>query len=157
MQSCLRTGDEVSAKICLDRLTERFGEGNERVMALKGLFEEAIAENDAALKLVLKGYEATLAKDPSNMVGNHSSSCSRLLIFIACVETSCCPPKDLGHDSRINYSFDKVLGCISYGCGGVGGVIRPVSFTRPLSAGDICSGRGSFDNTQCMECEYLLD
>ncbi|RFU34654.1 hypothetical protein B7463_g1682, partial [Scytalidium lignicola] len=65
--SCLRTGDEDSAHLCLDRLTQRFGAENERVMAFKGLFQEATAEDDAALQKVLREYEEILAKDPSNM------------------------------------------------------------------------------------------
>lgn len=68
MLSCLRTGDEQSASICLERLTERFGSDNERVMALRGLFQEAIANDDVALKQVLKEYDNILARDPSNMV-----------------------------------------------------------------------------------------
>jgi alpha-D-ribose 1-methylphosphonate 5-triphosphate synthase subunit PhnI len=68
MLSCLRTGDEQSAHLCLERLTGRFGAENERVMALRGLFQEAIAQDDAALKQVLGEYETILAKDPGNMV-----------------------------------------------------------------------------------------
>lgn len=68
MLSCLRTGDEQSAHLCLERLTERFGAENERVMALRGLFQEATAQDDAALKQVLGEYETILAKDPGNMV-----------------------------------------------------------------------------------------
>jgi len=68
MLSCLRTGDEESAHLCLERLTERFGAENERLMALRGLFQEAVAQDDAALKQVLEEYENILAKDPSNMV-----------------------------------------------------------------------------------------
>ena len=37
-------------------------------MALRGLFQEAIANDDAALKQVLKEYDSILGKDPSNMV-----------------------------------------------------------------------------------------
>lgn len=48
---------------------QRFGESNERIMALKGMVKEATARDDAALQLVLKEYEAILAKDASNMVG----------------------------------------------------------------------------------------
>lgn len=66
--ACLRTGDENSAHLCLERLTERFGAENERVMALKGLFQEAVAEDNAALQKVLQEYEQILAKDPSNIV-----------------------------------------------------------------------------------------
>ncbi|RDL41394.1 Uncharacterized protein BP5553_01373 [Venustampulla echinocandica] len=67
MLSCLRTGDEQSAHLCLERLTERFGASNERLMALRGLFQEATAQDDAALKKVLQQYEKILADDPSNM------------------------------------------------------------------------------------------
>jgi hypothetical protein len=68
MLSCLRTGDEKSAHLCLERLTERFGSENERLMALRGLFQEAIAKDDAELKQVLGEYDAILIQDPSNMV-----------------------------------------------------------------------------------------
>lgn len=68
MLSCLRTGDEASAHLCLERLTHRFGADNERLMALRGLFQEAIASDDAALKQVLLEYDAILEKDPGNMV-----------------------------------------------------------------------------------------
>ncbi|KAL3418173.1 tetratricopeptide repeat domain-containing protein [Phlyctema vagabunda] len=67
MLSCLRTGDEQSAHICLERLTNRFGADNERVMALRGLLQEATAADDTALLGVLKEYEAVLRKDPTNM------------------------------------------------------------------------------------------
>ena len=68
MQSCLRTGDEQSAHICLERLASRFGSENERVMALRGLFQEAIAEDDVALGRVLEEYDSILAIDHTNMV-----------------------------------------------------------------------------------------
>lgn len=67
MLSCLRTGDEPSARICLQKLTKRFGESNERVMALKGMLQEATAEDDAALLRVVKEYQGILTKDPTNM------------------------------------------------------------------------------------------
>lgn len=68
MLSCLRTGDEESAHLCLKRLTERFGDDNERLMALRGLFQEAVAKDDAALKKVMEEYESILMADPTNMV-----------------------------------------------------------------------------------------
>ena len=74
MLSCLRTGDEESARLCLGRLTERFGTDNERLLALVGLYDEATAQNDAELKKVLDTYETILKKDPSNMV-----NCASLL------------------------------------------------------------------------------
>jgi hypothetical protein len=49
-------------------LTDRFGPSNERVMALKGMYEEAVAKDNGELEKVLRGYESTLAEDPSNIV-----------------------------------------------------------------------------------------
>lgn len=66
--SCLRTGDDKSAHLCLERLTDRFGSSNERVMSLRGLYQEAVAEDAAALVDILKGYEEVLAGDAVNTV-----------------------------------------------------------------------------------------
>jgi tetratricopeptide (TPR) repeat protein len=63
--ACLQTGDNESAYLCLEELTERFGNGNERVMALQGLYEEATAKNDAELQAVLERYEEILKEDPT--------------------------------------------------------------------------------------------
>jgi len=68
MISCLHTGDEKSAHLCLERLIKRFGASNERVMGLRGLYQEACAENNAALEQVLQEYENILKEDPTNMV-----------------------------------------------------------------------------------------
>ena len=66
--SCLRTGDDKSAHLCLERLIDRFGASNERVMGLRGLYQEAVADDDAALEKVLTEYEDALAEDPINTV-----------------------------------------------------------------------------------------
>lgn len=66
--SCLRTGDEKSAQLCIQRLQERFGADNERIMALRGILCEAGAEDDAALQKVLDGYGQRLSENPNNMV-----------------------------------------------------------------------------------------
>ena len=49
LMSCLRTGDQQSAHKCLERLTNRFGSDNERVMALRGVYQEATAHDEAGL------------------------------------------------------------------------------------------------------------
>ena len=64
---CLRTGDDKSALNCLDRLTERFGNDNERIMALRGMYHEATAENSKALEEVLEGYVQILQENPTNV------------------------------------------------------------------------------------------
>ena len=66
--SCLRTGDDKAAHLCLEKLIERFGAKNERVMGLRGLYQEALASDKAALERILKEYEDVLAEDPINMV-----------------------------------------------------------------------------------------
>lgn len=74
MMSCLRTGDEESARLCLGRLTERFGTSNERVLALIGLYDEATAKDEGELDEVLKSYENLLKNDPTNGVSILSSN-----------------------------------------------------------------------------------
>lgn len=66
--SCLRTGDDKAAHRCLEKLIDRFGATNERVMGLRGLYQEAVAEDDAALARILEEYEQVLADDPVNTV-----------------------------------------------------------------------------------------
>lgn len=66
--TCLRSHDDLSARICLDRLTARFGEKNEQVMALRGLYDEAMAKNRAELEAIVKRYEDVLVEDPTNTV-----------------------------------------------------------------------------------------
>ena len=65
--SCLRTGDDKSANACLQELTTRFGATNERVQALSGLYQEAVAEDDEALAQVLVSYEDIVKEKPVNM------------------------------------------------------------------------------------------
>ncbi|KAI4127687.1 MAG: hypothetical protein LQ347_004496 [Umbilicaria vellea] len=64
--SCLQTGDDKSAHLCLERLIDRFGATNEREMGLRGLYQEAVAVDDAALDKVLQEYDDALAEDPIN-------------------------------------------------------------------------------------------
>ncbi|GAB7349575.1 hypothetical protein MBLNU459_g0269t1 [Dothideomycetes sp. NU459] len=65
--ACLRTGDNDSAHRCLKELTARFGDANERVQALLGLYREATADNDNALAAVLASYDDILKEAPANM------------------------------------------------------------------------------------------
>lgn len=67
--SCLRTGDFESARECIRRLVQRFGDENDRVMALQGLLQEAEANDDKSLEAVLKTYDDVLANDNTNVVG----------------------------------------------------------------------------------------
>ncbi|KAJ5664764.1 hypothetical protein N7462_011577 [Penicillium macrosclerotiorum] len=65
--ACLRTGDDASALACLDRLSHRFGPSNERVMGLRGLYQEAVAKDRPALEKCLEDYERILLETPVNM------------------------------------------------------------------------------------------
>lgn len=64
--ACLRSGDDQSASRCLKHLTARFGETNERVQVLNGLFDEATAKDDKDLAAVLKKYDDILIVTPAN-------------------------------------------------------------------------------------------
>ena len=66
--ACLRTGDDLSAQICLDRLSRRFGPSNERVMGLRGLYEEAVAKDVSVLEKCLEDYDEILSANPVNIV-----------------------------------------------------------------------------------------
>lgn len=66
--ACLRTGDDESARQCLERLSKRFGPANERIMALKGVYEEALAQDEDALEEILAGYGKVLEENPVNVV-----------------------------------------------------------------------------------------
>ena len=59
----LRTGDVESANESLLALEERFGAKNERVLALRGLFSEAAAKDEDALRHVMDAYEDILKVD----------------------------------------------------------------------------------------------
>lgn len=65
--SALRTGDETSARAVLSRLEARFGERNERIITLRGIYNEATAQSNADLEKVFDGYEKILKEDPTNM------------------------------------------------------------------------------------------
>lgn len=64
--ACLRSGDDESAHLCLERLTQRFGATNHRIMALRGLYQEAKAENEEDLRRILQGYNEIVKEDPMN-------------------------------------------------------------------------------------------
>ncbi len=77
--ACLRTGDDESAHLCLERLTQRFGPSDVRVMGLRGLYQEAIAKGPEDLERILAEYEDVLSEDPMNvvrlMLGKTSNIC----------------------------------------------------------------------------------
>jgi tetratricopeptide (TPR) repeat protein len=65
--STLRTGDENAALAVLQRLEARFGDHNERIITLRGIYNEATSKSDADLEKVFEAYEKILRDDPTNM------------------------------------------------------------------------------------------
>jgi len=65
--ACLRTGDDEAAHLCLERLSQRFGVTNHRIMALRGLYQEAQAETEDDLRPILQGYNKIVQEDPMNI------------------------------------------------------------------------------------------
>ena len=65
--ACLRTGDDENAHLCLERLTERFGADNDKIMAMRGMYQEAVAEDEAALRKILQEYNKLLTDNPMNI------------------------------------------------------------------------------------------
>jgi tetratricopeptide (TPR) repeat protein len=63
--ACLRTGDNESAYLCLEELTDRFGVENDRVLALRALYKEATANTQQELATVMQQYQDMLKEDPS--------------------------------------------------------------------------------------------
>jgi ER membrane protein complex subunit 2 len=62
--ACLRTGDDKSAHLALEKLTQRFGEDNDRVMGMRGLYQEAVAQNEDELRKILGEYNKILGERP---------------------------------------------------------------------------------------------
>jgi len=67
LYACLRTGDDQSAHLCLEQISHRFGPENERVMALRGLYQEAVAPDEASLRKILQDYNKILTENPMNV------------------------------------------------------------------------------------------
>ena len=65
--ACLRTGDDKTAHLCLERLSQRFRENNDRIMAMRGIYQEAVAENEDELRNILQEYNKILADNPVNV------------------------------------------------------------------------------------------
>ena len=80
LYSCLTTGDDKSASLCLDRLEQRFGTGNEKIRALRGVYDEAQTDGRKGEEL-LAVYEKGLASNVANIVGMSQFSLISLTCF----------------------------------------------------------------------------
>ncbi|PYI10512.1 hypothetical protein BO78DRAFT_360470 [Aspergillus sclerotiicarbonarius CBS 121057] len=65
--SCLQSGDDKSALLCTEQLAARFGVTDEKVTGLRGLYEEATAENRSTLEKCLQQYDLVLSENPINL------------------------------------------------------------------------------------------
>lgn len=71
----LKAGDEKTAQAILQKLISRFGAANERVMGLRGMYQEAAANNQTELEAVLQEYNEILKENRANIVsGRHRRS-----------------------------------------------------------------------------------
>ncbi|KAF2201362.1 hypothetical protein GQ43DRAFT_394407 [Delitschia confertaspora ATCC 74209] len=66
--TCLQTGDDASARQILSFFSNRFSETNERVIVLRGLYEELQARNKVELEAVLKKYNQLISEDPTRFL-----------------------------------------------------------------------------------------
>lgn len=95
--SCLRTGNDKAAHQCLEKLIQRFGASNERVMGLRGLYQEAVAQDRPTLEGVLTKYDEVLAEDPGNTV--------------CCCCCCCCPSSSSSSSAQLDFlAIATVLG-----------------------------------------------
>ncbi|KAI9370001.1 hypothetical protein BJX61DRAFT_113889 [Aspergillus egyptiacus] len=65
--SCTQSADDQAALLCLERLTQRFGSSNEKVMALCGIYDEATAGDQLGLEKCLQKYDDILQNNPMNL------------------------------------------------------------------------------------------
>ncbi|KAL4771675.1 hypothetical protein BDW60DRAFT_188903 [Aspergillus nidulans var. acristatus] len=65
--ACIQSADDKSALACLERLVHRFGSSNERVSALRSLYNEAVAQGQPGLERCLKSYDDILSQNPVNL------------------------------------------------------------------------------------------
>lgn len=157
--SCLRTGDDKSARLCLQRLSDRFGVDSARVKALAGLYDEATANSRGELEAVLKRYQDILKEDPTNMVG-HSTICP--LMFL--VQTANSRENKLAgrkaayitfvitwSPRRGYHSFNDPPVPFTYRLRILGTPVIALLFSGTLPAIHILPGGGPLDSTECLQ------
>ena len=79
--SCLQSGDDKSALLCTEQLAARFGVTDERILGLRGMYEEAVAENRSSLEECLQTYDLPLSENPVNLVRSSCHSIDSMLIY----------------------------------------------------------------------------
>jgi hypothetical protein len=154
--SCLRTGDDTSARVLLDKLIERFGEKNERVMAYQGMWAEARADSEEDIKEVLKEYGAELEADPTNTVCIHArrdvEHCADN--FLASSKASHSAPTVTRKASRGHSVACRLPSGVTNRCRIMGRAFGPLFYPKCLRSSHLLSGGGAFDCAKCLECKY---
>ncbi|EXJ96367.1 hypothetical protein A1O1_01493 [Capronia coronata CBS 617.96] len=157
LYACLRTGDDESAFLCVERLGKRFGEDNERVMAMRGLYQEAVATDEAALRKILEDYTQVLRENPMNVpvhkrrlallksMGRPQDAISGLVKFVDSFPTDIeawCELSDLyesqGCISQAIFSLEEAV------------IITPNAWNLQARLGELeyLAGTSSSDNTE---------
>ena len=152
--SCLRTRDDPGARRCLEKLSDRFGESNAQVMGLKGLYEEAVAEDEAALDRILRGYESTLNNDPTNTVGLTSVTRGGVKADASSTadrETTNRSSQVPLATGRCDRGARQPPRWLSRGRRRLVGAFGSVSASRPLPARDLLPGGGAADHPERVE------
>lgn len=91
--SCLITGDDKSASLCLERLEQRFGASNDKVKGLRGVYNEAHVDGPKETEGLLKAYLNELDANPANIVGLIVAWNAELTCAANCQETNHAPQK----------------------------------------------------------------
>ncbi|RPA77241.1 hypothetical protein BJ508DRAFT_228915 [Ascobolus immersus RN42] len=65
--ACIRGGDDRTASLALQRLSDRFGSDDDRVAGMRGVLSEVAATTTTELEEVLRGYDEVLEKDPTKL------------------------------------------------------------------------------------------
>ena len=154
--SSLRTGDDKAAFNCLEKLMNRFGATNERIMGLRGLYQEAVAKDDAALERVLQEYDEILAEDSVNTVGVPETLClpwSKLICTsVASSETSDRTSSESVEDHWGNWCSGRATRVITNGHRSMDWTLRSVLSTKSVSSSNLLPRRSSASGAQCLEC-----
>lgn len=118
--SCLRTGDNRSAFMCLERLKERFGESSERVMGLMAVYHEAVAANKEVMENFSAQFQEVINEQPTNMVREEEYSPARnerlIRIALDYAETSNCLITIFRQNQRGSHSTCRAPRLLAHRC-----------------------------------------
>ncbi|TID27497.1 Peroxisome biosynthesis protein [Venturia nashicola] len=106
--SCLRTGDDTSARLILDKLVERFGESNERVMAYQGMWAEAKADSPAEIMEQVAKRRIALLRS----IGKTAEATQLLVEFLQVSPTDAESWAELADLYFVQKAFEQAIFCL---------------------------------------------